>query len=359
MFTVCPKCALTLAVTAADLRVGQGYVRCGRCASVFNALVALHEEARRDEAAPSTPAERRAATPSPPPPPLMMELPVTTEPGSETEPAPDTMEFALGSADLAQIFVAPEVAEGAAVSGTFESIVLEGEFNEADADEAIDTLTRELEEAEAELERIAQVARDAVADPGSATQQSEALQVSMAAPAGDRFAEHYYARAEDIDAFEEPARHSRASLWYGIAAGALAVLLLAQIVHRNRNDLASSPVLHGPLTSLYGALGAPLAPRWDPAALDVRQLGAIAEADASGQLLVRADRKFKPPLKTRLLCRRSHRVSPSLALPTRSPSLGRPRRQSDGLAGHPPQSRHALSLPHRLTGRTSSAPANS
>jgi predicted Zn finger-like uncharacterized protein len=41
MLTVCPKCALTLAVTAADLRVGQGYVRCGRCATVFNALLAL------------------------------------------------------------------------------------------------------------------------------------------------------------------------------------------------------------------------------------------------------------------------------------------------------------------------------
>jgi len=43
MLTVCPKCALTLAVTAADLRVGQGYVRCGRCATVFNALLALSD----------------------------------------------------------------------------------------------------------------------------------------------------------------------------------------------------------------------------------------------------------------------------------------------------------------------------
>src|SRR5690606_815092 len=119
MFTVCPKCALTLAVTAADLRVGQGYVRCGRCASVFNALVALHDEAQRDEADPSATTDRRAATPSPPPPPLMMELPVTADSAGEAEPTPDTMEFALGSADLAQIFVAPEIAEGEAASGTF------------------------------------------------------------------------------------------------------------------------------------------------------------------------------------------------------------------------------------------------
>src|SRR5487761_851559 len=44
MFTVCPKCALTLVVTAADLRVAQGYVRCGRCLNVFNALARLSEE---------------------------------------------------------------------------------------------------------------------------------------------------------------------------------------------------------------------------------------------------------------------------------------------------------------------------
>lgn len=43
MFTVCPKCALTLVVTAADLKVAQGYVRCGRCSNVFNAIVGLSE----------------------------------------------------------------------------------------------------------------------------------------------------------------------------------------------------------------------------------------------------------------------------------------------------------------------------
>src|SRR5690348_15265468 len=44
MFTVCPKCALTLVVSAADLRVAQGYVRCGRCSNVFNAIVGLSED---------------------------------------------------------------------------------------------------------------------------------------------------------------------------------------------------------------------------------------------------------------------------------------------------------------------------
>lgn len=48
MFTICPKCTLTLAVTANDLRLGQGYVRCGRCATVFNALVSLSDGGSRE-----------------------------------------------------------------------------------------------------------------------------------------------------------------------------------------------------------------------------------------------------------------------------------------------------------------------
>ncbi|MBV8909520.1 MAG: zinc-ribbon and DUF3426 domain-containing protein, partial [Gammaproteobacteria bacterium] len=49
MFTVCPKCALTLVVTAADLRIAQGYVRCGRCSSVFNALARLTDDRQAAE----------------------------------------------------------------------------------------------------------------------------------------------------------------------------------------------------------------------------------------------------------------------------------------------------------------------
>lgn len=38
VLTTCPKCTLRLVATAEDLRVAQGYVRCGRCENVFNAL---------------------------------------------------------------------------------------------------------------------------------------------------------------------------------------------------------------------------------------------------------------------------------------------------------------------------------
>lgn len=63
MFTVCPKCTLTLAVTAGDLRVGQGYVRCGRCSNVFNALLQLTEEPIELHASPAASPPARAPPP--------------------------------------------------------------------------------------------------------------------------------------------------------------------------------------------------------------------------------------------------------------------------------------------------------
>jgi predicted Zn finger-like uncharacterized protein len=56
MFTTCPQCALNLALTVTDLRLGQGYVRCGRCSNVFNALLALSEEGDGSQPLAATPA---------------------------------------------------------------------------------------------------------------------------------------------------------------------------------------------------------------------------------------------------------------------------------------------------------------
>ena len=77
MFTVCPKCTLTLAVTASDLRIGQGFVRCGRCSNVFNALLALSEE---PDAAPG-------ATPSAPALVVQERAPSVTAPKPQGPPA--------------------------------------------------------------------------------------------------------------------------------------------------------------------------------------------------------------------------------------------------------------------------------
>ena len=164
MFTVCPKCTLTLVVTTVDLRAGQGYVRCGRCANVFNALIALREgdpngsisdtaNRRLQETAPQPPVNPAVGSgvamdprpePAPPPEPQPEPEPIqepeltfeadTPETGAEagTEivlegdevAGEESLEFDATSTDVSEIFVSPSEAEHDTGSGTFESVVL-------------------------------------------------------------------------------------------------------------------------------------------------------------------------------------------------------------------------------------------
>ncbi len=62
MLTRCPGCATAFRVSAEQLKVKQGKVRCGQCRQVFNALSSLV-----DQATPA-PASESQAAPAPPPP---------------------------------------------------------------------------------------------------------------------------------------------------------------------------------------------------------------------------------------------------------------------------------------------------
>ena len=147
MFTLCPKCALTLIVTAADLRAGQGYVRCGRCSNVFNALVSLSDE-RETVAGPSalpgsgsasesTEASTASGVESTPAPSPSVSSPVAeaaSDPdardASESREAeqeiPDrALEFNPAASDVSQVFVEAEHGVAQAIgTGTFKMLVL-------------------------------------------------------------------------------------------------------------------------------------------------------------------------------------------------------------------------------------------
>jgi len=111
MFTVCPKCALTLVVTTEDLRVAQGYVRCGRCSSVFNALARLAEDRGTSEesaapapAAPAAPAASPPGAHTPPqtPPPANARPPSVTD---EDAIPDEALEFNPAKTDVSSVFV--------------------------------------------------------------------------------------------------------------------------------------------------------------------------------------------------------------------------------------------------------------
>src|SRR5580698_10338867 len=137
MFTVCPKCALRLVVTAADLRVAQGYVRCGRCSSVFNALARLTEERQADGT--GTAAAPGAPTPEATAPPALAPTAPSAAPEAATAAAPeaaapepvaedpipdDALEFNPAKTDVNSVFVQPPPnPQWTAATGSFRALV--------------------------------------------------------------------------------------------------------------------------------------------------------------------------------------------------------------------------------------------
>jgi predicted Zn finger-like uncharacterized protein len=199
MFTVCPKCALTLVVTAQDLRVAQGYVRCGRCSNVFNALARLSEDRNAAATASSQPPAALASTginpkpappdtsaPSPaqaaspqqpsasssqrqspsqptasytytrPPAPTSRQAPAASAPPPAPPPPPnsvltggdldddeaipeDALEFNPAAADVNQVFIEPPPnPEWTAATGTFKALVFKNEEPDEESEIELD-----------------------------------------------------------------------------------------------------------------------------------------------------------------------------------------------------------------------------
>jgi predicted Zn finger-like uncharacterized protein len=305
MFTVCPKCALTLTVTAADLRIAQGFVRCGQCTNVFNALLALsderqqvtgvHDQHVQQFPTPEEPAHEEPTHEEPVQEESVQEESLREEPlhedvvhedlvhdeSSPEELAPDellpeeensieqtSLEFNPAAADVSKIFVEPETIADDEVTGTYESIVL----------------------------RTQEPAPIEEREPQRGTDEDLNDQLESLAARIDAARQHQLAQTNTslehlllpIEADEPAATRELRPLVWGGALAALAMLLVAQAVNHYRDELAVNPRLHRPLTALYAMFGVTLVPRWDLAAYEVHQLGAQAASQNPGQITVRA-----------------------------------------------------------------------
>jgi predicted Zn finger-like uncharacterized protein len=352
MFTVCPKCALTLVVTAADLRVAQGYVRCGRCSSVFNALARLTEErggaslpaaeavaaveraAAQAEATAATAQEPAAEVAAP------IEEAAAAQSFAEEESPPDeALEFNPATTDVNSVFVQPAPdPQWTAATGSFKALMAANDEPAPEepvpggpVDVEIDAAffaamlsaesppkisqpvpgaepaarsepptpavrparpapraaapARAVPAATIPLRRApAPVFDRADADGDGLTLKEESFEESPGAPEPDDDAETQSA------AQLSPLARLREHGW---SVGALLALLLlgAQVVNHERDELAASARFNRPLTALYGRLGVKLFPHWDLHAYDVRQLGASAETTAPALITVRASIK--------------------------------------------------------------------
>lgn len=323
MFTLCPKCALTLVVTAADLRVAQGYVRCGRCLNVFNALSRLSEE--RPTPPPESPPE---SPPEAPPESLAEPVPDTTADGlpyqtqaaadevpppTEEEPEPSSTIDDTGEIEIEldpSIFVTsvrPPVASERMTQTEAQAEEPSPAPVPAPAAKSVAPAPVPAAPTPAPPTPVAQspiAAASVTAAPVTTTPVTAATTASVTAapatsapattppPAEEQDAKRTNTPEESSDgAFDLRTQRSRVDLAWRIGAGALVIALMLQIVNHYRDTLAANSALRGPLTAVYAALGVKLAPHWDIHAYDVRQLGASVAGAAAGEIVVRASVK--------------------------------------------------------------------
>lgn len=232
MFTTCPACRMNLAVTANDLRIGQGYVRCGRCERVFNALMSLSDDVDPAEQS-GLAAHGTASMPA-------LEDPEASGEQPDGDPAHERLDL-----DLVE----------SAETGTVETIVLEGDGY----------LQTEEHVGQEELRQRLQ-AITGVHEPMAEEEEEE----------------------EEIDADEILGNPPRQHWGWKLALLLLLLLLAGQMAHHYRQQLVANRWLEKPLRSLYGMFGVTLEPAWDLAAYDLRQLGGEALALNSTTIVLRA-----------------------------------------------------------------------
>jgi predicted Zn finger-like uncharacterized protein len=248
-------------VTAEILRVADGQVRCGRCHTQFDALARLLEE----------------GDPS----------------------AAESGRFLQTPNGLTPQFQPPRA----------EKIVLEGDRAQAESNEADEPAYAESEEDTDAAERwtdidqdeetidVTEVGATEVPPSASGTNAGETIEAEpeprrpTRAPLGARLTQEPPA-SHDEDDDELSAlvvrRRTSTSLVWKILVLPLALLLLAQVVHHYRAELARHPRLGAPLMDAYQKLGLQLTPEWDLHAYGIKQWGVVMDPSSPGTLIVRA-----------------------------------------------------------------------
>lgn len=245
-------------VTAEILRVADGQVRCGRCHTQFDALERLLEEGDPNAA--------------------------------------ESGRFLQTPNGLMPQFQPPRA----------EKIVLEGDRAQPVSDEPT----------HAESEDDA----DAVEHWTDVDPDEDTVEVTEISVAEERFSASSESDEETIDEEPQPRRPTRAPLGarlvpkptvsdeeeedeisdlvlrrktstplvWKLLVLPLALLLIAQVVHHHRSELARHPRLGAPLMEIYRKLGLQLTPEWDLHAYGIKQWGVVMDPASPGTLIVRA-----------------------------------------------------------------------
>jgi predicted Zn finger-like uncharacterized protein len=293
LFTRCPDCDTTFRVTDDALKRANGQVRCGRCASVFNA----YAERRDEPGAPVAiaPPQRAAADTPSTGPQAAADTPST---GPQAEPAAPPISAAAAqlsaaaaapiSAAAAQLSPAaapqPTPAEPAAPAESARpdppirivAPTARDETREALPEPDSDLLAElSVESVVAELEQ-GMVSEDADESPlleldaaqDAAIPPSQVEAVLETEPIGDW--RHV------------PKELAHRSSHWGVGVAATLALLALQLVNHYRADLVKQPSVGSLVQSAYAALGVVVLPRWDVRQYQILDWVATAEPSSGG-----------------------------------------------------------------------------
>lgn len=332
MYTQCPDCATIFRVTAEALRTAQGDVRCGVCATSFNALENLSEQAFRPAPADEEPKPEDSMTVEELPGGENIELSAPVELAAVPDPpqavpaddlseeVPDdearAMEFHGSAADLDNLFVFenPEPARfdpvevavepdskdpGRDLDSTDEHPILV--LDERDEQPEVPAAFREVPVAAIEEEGESIVLETltpnpvplptAPAPPKPAATSHTAPRILIPDEMRRRLAEEAAARETAAREFEteEAAEGFLSQRWPWVAGVALlALLFVIQVIHRERNDLVRSPTWGAVVAGTYDFFGLSVLAPTDLTAYELRQWGAASDPNEADRLMLRA-----------------------------------------------------------------------
>jgi predicted Zn finger-like uncharacterized protein len=319
MFTQCSKCETVFKLSAEVLRAAGGQVRCGKCGEVFNALAHLAED---PSAFTTTETEldlenRADSILESPPPPTPRRAPASAAQDDEYSPGVEiarlqildwnegetsaaahpnedieadeagetSMEFTLPPGELDRIFVETKKA-----------------VRPSPAQPVVEDI--EVFNAAAPTQLVAPAAPAAPLEP-----RAEAAQAPSGFEVSEQVRQDMLAGVENPEDAPSVVQHKRRSrsvkrrtspfdlappessgsriLWLSgaIAAGAL---LIAQMIHHNREWLSLNTLLGAPLRALYSSVGTPVTPPANLSAYQLRQWGVTGDPAGAGSLRVRA-----------------------------------------------------------------------
>ena len=345
MLTRCPECSTSFRVTAKQLRLAQGSVRCGKCEAVFDALTTLSEE-QPDNAADQIQGGRSTVESSADSPPRATDADSgdpstigsvdydqlsgqlsgyfgeTNEPEEPDGPGPAAVEETVPSAPNFQsrsefsgseqrTNVSTESGTGVETEDdtgtTGEEEWLRNILDEADDDGPVFVVegeTSTTSQPDNDYGIGAEAADNTGTGPGSAADPDDLAEYSQdSRPQTDAVGDGEHTDP-GIPGWRNlsPTSNTRDKIrngaiannrWWTIGSVTLLITLLLQLVHDNRDALATHARYGQAIRAIYSRLSLSLYPEWDLHAYEIRGSEAVSGESRPGVLDIRAQMMIK------------------------------------------------------------------